>query len=160
MKTIIILFFLSTLMFAQTIQDLEKRLTELEEKVRVQQSLLEFYEFNIEDLYLQTNLALRLNRDFTYWGSLFFSFVDSSYHFTGYSSEEQFNSSFKRDSLKTIQQIRANINEIKIEIEKVYSYPLIISYWDHKHPQQAFILGDKNSLKVRIDNVLTEVGWK
>ncbi len=154
----------------QEIQELKQKIDELESQVLFQG----FYgKYN----YYCSQLALILNRNFTYFGYL--HFIDTEemsdgkykviYQFSGYQSIDDFNNRLKNHS-NFISAIRENLISIRRIIvdndefwnEGKHRNRLIIKYFDNNGASEPFITADTelNSLKVRINGVLTEVGWE
>lgn len=153
----------------QEIQELRQRIDELESKFAFQG----FYgKYN----FYSSQLAISLNRNFTYFGYL--DFVNSeemsdgktkaTYQFSGYQSIEGFNSNMRNSNY--INVIRGNLMSIRrviVDNDEFWSADrhrnhLIIKYYDNAGNSEPFIVADTdlNSLKVRINGVLTEVGWE
>ncbi len=160
-------------------QELESRVTELESKLEDQNSLVRLLSIEAFLNGYRTILSLSLNRNFTYFGYLNKgeSIKNSDgterevYYFTGYHSLEAHNNLIEADRGSRLDVIRGNMRTIRniIVDNDFYGYDgksknqLIIEYYDNVSSSNTpHIVGDidKNSLKVRINGVLTEIGWE
>ena len=160
-------------------QELESRVTELESKLEDQNSLVRLLSIEAFLNGYRTILSLSLNRNFTYFGYLNKgeSIKNSDgterevYYFTGYHSLEAHNNLIEADRGSRLDVIRGNMRTIRniIVDNDFYGYDgksknqLIIEYYDNVSGSDTpHIVGDidKNSLKVRTNGVLTEVGWE
>lgn len=160
-------------------QELESRVTELESKLEDQNSLVRLLSIEAFLNGYRTILSLSLNRNFTYFGYLNKgeSIKNSDdterevFYFSGYQSLEEHNNSIMNNRSQALEIIRGNLKTIRniIVDNDCYGYDgkpknqLIIEYYDNGTSSRTpHIVADidKNSLKVRINGVLTEIGWE
>ncbi len=137
----------------------------------------------IETNTIRSRLALELNRNFTYFGYLYEGEADTkrgegyqrSFYFNGYHAASSQSQSLQLDRAGYLKTVRQNLKAIKtvvvgeqtepIKISETWtSYPnrLIIMYYDNSEGGEPLIIADTqtNSLKVRIDGILQEIGWE
>jgi hypothetical protein len=181
-------FFLPTASMAQKNDQMENRLKKLEKtldslkfQVHLHEQIYDHSEIEISSLRAQ--LALQLNRNFTYFGFLNEGEADKKngkgyqrqFYFNGYHSESSQNQALQSDRAAYLKSVRQNLIGIKDVIvgtqtepvkygEDWTTYPnrLVINYYDNSSGNEALITADTqtNSLKVRINGVLQEVGWE
>jgi len=134
---------------------------------------------NIIDL--RARLALRCNRNFTYYGRLEHEWVvtDSilglghdKFEFSGFGSEAEHNRSITRDQSQAISSIRGNLRSIMQEILTTLGKnhvgiihdtlldEITIKYYDNAAPGQPYIVAGLGYLRVRKEGVMMEVGWE
>ena len=178
-----------SLSFPQKFEDLEKRARRLERTVDSLKKELAVRTYYIlsDHAAIQTNtmcsrLALELNRNFTYFGYLQEAQPDSMdgkgyqriFYFNGYHTRSSHNQSLEADQAGYLKTVRQNLKGIKdivvgllvqpVKYESGWTYfpnRLIINYYDNSEADEPLISADThtNSIKVRINGVLQEVGW-
>jgi hypothetical protein len=187
-STIVVIISLLNISNAQKNDDLQKKVKQLESRIAFLESRFNahtrVYDHNEFDMsVLRSRLALGLNRNFTYSGSFYETEADTMdgkgyqriIHFEGHRSVADQNQSLSSDQSSYLKIVRQNLNAIKnivigeqteptkiSEDYTVYPYRLIINYYDNVAGGEPIITADtkSNSLKVRINGVLQEIGWE
>lgn len=158
--------------------ELEERISKLEKENKDQGEFLNYLYSNVEILTYRTVLSLTLNRNFTYNATIVegenITLPDGKlkkvYMFSGFRSFKNFDNDLNLNRTLQLQIIRGNLQAIKNTVVDYdpFNYEgkpknkLLIYYYDNSEGDSPYIIADTelNSLKVRINGIMTEVGWE
>jgi len=172
----------------QRVSNLERTVDSLSLELRYHTQVIHHNDIenhnDIELAKMTSLLALELNRNFTYFGNLFEARPEKKrtrssqrvFYFYGYHSLSDTKLSLERDKSSFLRAIRTNLKTIRYIVVGqqtepdtsvvdgwiVYPNRLIIKYYDNNGSSDELIIADTedNSIKVRIDGVLQEIGWQ
>ena len=170
----------SNLEAKQALKDLSKRLDSIKQQLLVHFRVYDHSSIEISSF--RSQLALRLNRNFTYSANFFEGETVEKgngnfqrvFYFNGHRSAAAQNEALSGSQAEQLKVIRQNLSvvrdivlgdqldSIKYSDEfVVYPNQLIINYYDNVSGGEPIITADTNikSLKVRINGLLQEVGW-
>lgn len=173
---------------SQKKETLEQKVMRLEKSLDSLRNVTRFHTYiynhnDIEESKYNSLLALRLNRNFTYSAHFYEGQADTKdgkgyqriFYFIGYRLAEDTRKRIANDKSAFLSSIRGNLKEIRSIVVgdnisppdqtaeyKIYPNRLVITYYDNAGSSEELIIADTylNSLKVRIDGVMQEVGWE
>jgi hypothetical protein len=185
---LLLIFLLPCFSNGQKRDDLERRISRLEKIIDTLKLQFSWHNKSYDHSSIETNryrsqLALMLNRNFTYAAGFYEGDADTKdgkgyqrvFYFNGYLSVDQQNKSLQYNQSEYLKTVRQNLIVIRnlivgeqsepIKYSDEYTfYPnrLIINYYDNVSGGEPIISADTDmkSLKVRINGVMQEVGWE